>query len=358
METLPFPPMGLDDASMVGPTGGDLGTESGVCAPTSPDITTTEFEVTPQNRDEVEVEIPPTQPIMEEYPMVEIPVEDYPEIPATQPFNFENVEDAKESAGIPSPEVKETFPEVPATTEIPKAPESPQYPMMTRESQQAFKDAKGRVQKMDGVSQVPEAEKGQGKKRSDPTAKGKAKAKAKVANKRIKTEPEASMALPVGIDDPRRNLLGDFEEVIDSDVEVGSPSPKPKDLGKVPKGKAKASPKPKRAPKARASPKLKRAAKAKASPKLKRAAKAKASPQHKASSKGKGKAKASPKGSKQDKVEKSGDGDEGKKTFARRNCPQKLEARLRFEVLRDVFNNSILPQVAQEASYLEAEVFI
>ena len=289
---------------------------------------------------------------METYPEVEIP--------ATQPPNFEDEEVAKHLTEIQSLEVKET-PEVPSEVEIPpEVPESPEFPMITREAQQAFKDAKGRVDKMDKSLKVCEAEKG--KKRSVPKAKGKAKAK---DGKKIKTEPP-SMAFPVDfleIENPRRNLSDAFEEVIDSDVEVASTSPVPASTPppKVkgnPKRKAKAAPKPKRAPK-RASPKLKRAAKAKASPKLKRAAKAKASP--KAAPKVKAKAKADPKKPKnpnKDLVEKPVDGEEGKKTFARRNCPQNAEARLRFEVLRDVFNNSIVPYVEQQASLLEAEVFI
>ena len=145
-------------------------------------------------------------------------------------------------------------------------------------------------------------------------------------------------------DVPRKNLEKKFDHVAGQDdprsdvAEPSSPAPKPSRRGKS-KAKAKAS------PKARTKP---------PSPKLKRPTAAKSRARH-------------PKTKTQKKVESGdraedkgpgepneGGGDGGKKTFAGRYCPKGGEAKMRWQCLKEVFNGSIRPHLACQASAVEA----
>eukprot|EP00435_Cladocopium_sp_Y103_P035704 s1326_g9.t1 len=207
---------------------------------------------------------------------------------------------------------------------------SQDFPMVTREEQQAFKEAKGRVSKMDQANQVPDSEKNKpAQKRNTSRSTNPLPKKAKESKKDKKGKPTAEPVNtqkpeevePVETDTeddelPRENLETKFNTVANdlprSDVAEPSSTPKPSRRGK---GKGKAKSKAKTSP-AKASTKP-------PSPKLKRRTAAK--------SRAHAKAKVQEQVGKGDKAEdkgpgepKAGEGDDGgkKKTFAGRYSPK------------------------------------
>ena len=135
------------------------------------------------------------------------------------------------------------------------------FPLVTREQQQAFKQAKGQVSKMDGLTQAPKKPKAKAK-----TCALKRPAASKKDHKATKKPKDSApdMAQPVqlssveddegGSDCTPTNLEGAFEEVADSSCEgeatsthADPPTPRKKPAGrpkanaktKSPKGKGK-----------------------------------------------------------------------------------------------------------------------
>ena len=312
--------------------------------------------------------------------------EELEDIPPTQPDNTPSKadgEDLKEREGTLGEQVlagqmedteqstpngaeitgdREKPEETPVTPAKPDKGEQKDFPMMTREQQQTFKDAKGKVAKMDQANQVPDNKRAPALKR--PAAQNKA-----TENKAGKKSKASGMAQPVetveavDIDDNEshdectpRNLENEFHEVAESQHEAPPATAKCKALPKRRAARAKASPKVR--PTAKATAKAK--AKAKSSPQPKRkSTKGNRGQKDEEGSTEKATRKTSKLPSKEntpEAEEKGGEGDspQGKKTFAGRRCPKSGDAKLRFECLRDVFTASILPLVSQQASALEA----
>ena len=239
-------------------------------------------------------------------------------------------------------------------TEISPTPVSQHFPMVSRAEQQAFKEAKGRVAKMDEANQVPDSNKNKvAEKRRPSQSTNPAQKKAKQSKKAqeemakpVETE-EPVEVLEVDDDEnhvPRANLEKKFDHVADPDepcsdvAEPASPAPK---TSRRSKGKAK--PKTKASPKASTKP---------PSPKLKRrtAAKSRANAKVKVQKKVEAGDKAGDKGSGGRNEEEEG----GKKTFAGRYCPKGEETKLRWQCLKDVFIGSILPHLSCQQSTMEA----
>lgn len=262
----------------------------------------------------------------------------------------------------------------PSPAHQPDKDEAEQFPLVTREQQQAFKEAKGQVSKMDELAQAPKKLK----------AKAKAKTRALKRPAASKKDPKPTkkpnkMAMPVetlDVEDDEYNgcspinLEGVFEEVADSNDEgdANSTHADPPTPSK-PAGRRKRTFKTK-SPKTKVK-KTHTKAKAKASPKG-RVGKGKKAEKGAGSEGGRaGKASAGSKaedgaGSKAEggagfeaedgagckgfKIE-----DKGRKTFAGRPCPAKdPEAQMRFECLKHVFYRSIFPLISEKASTLEA----
>lgn len=305
-----------------------------------------------------EEDIPPTQPEFQ-YPTPEKPNE---EEGKGEVAGGEKAEEAKEAGKTPAKgKGAKVTPEAREEEVVPE-----DLPMMTREQQQSFKDAKSKVAKMDEANLVPEKR----KRCQAPALKRPAASKASRSKKdtaeRIEDEPD--MAMPVepsevievdgGEGIQPLNHQARFEEAAEEPGSGAKTTPSNR-RGRQPKAKA--------SPKCKASARRARAAKTTpggtASPKLRRP---RSTTPHKATPpKRKPGAKAKSKVEKEN-PQKPGDTNEpkgdagagegevmGKKTFAGRYCPKGGDAKLRWDCLKEVYVGSIQPKVAYSVSLLE-----
>ena len=244
---------------------------------------------------------------------------------------------------------KDSQVECPKKTETPEenSPESsksPQFPMVQREHQQAFKSGRNGVEQMDAA-----AAKGGGKCKGGKGGKGGGKKRPAAAKthpkaKASKIDKLASPVIPIhddaeDVDDDieisPKNLNQEFEEVADS-PQVTKPKAKAKGKAKA-KAKAKAQ-----AVKTPTPKKTKSNSKVVKVGKLSPAAKKLA--MKKSEKKDKGESPNIPKAVV----------DSSKKTFAGRRPPKtSAPAILRFDCLRESFQSKILPRVLSSTSYLE-----
>lgn len=232
------------------------------------------------------------------------------------------------------------------------------YPIMKREDQQAFKDSRGKVQKMDQPDAKANGKGTKPKQTQKPAPSRKRPAASTERETRTKTPKLASPVVPV--DDvpeevqsscseiPPLNLSPAFDAVADEETPKDSRKPRQKDTKK---GKEKS---PAKTPKAKAmkkkGEKTPKTPKAKAKAKGKKPEKTPKTPKAKAKAKGKRSEK------KDKKTEDSQEEQEGKKaTFAGRRVPKTGEAHNRFLALRTTLETKIQPHVVKQVS--NAEVF-
>ena len=243
------------------------------------------------------------------------------------------------------------------------------FPMVRREDQHAFKDSKGKIQKMDSAPAAPAKPPRRGR---APTAIKRPAARAATRAKRSK------MAAPVEVvasdaasesDDARQNLSDAFEAVASDGDDSAQPpqaivakaKAKAKTKSVRPRSAAKSRPEPKRVKTAGSHADGDTEAEKKKKKKAEKAGKKKEKREKagevKASKKMKSKAaegEAAPEQA-EDEGGAEEDGDAtGKKTFAGRAAPKTGKAKLRFDVLRKVYENQIWPMVALNSSKVEA----
>ena len=239
------------------------------------------------------------------------------------------------------------------------------FPMVRREDQHAFKDSKGKIQKMDSAPAAPAKPPRRGR---APTAIKRPAARAATRAKRSK------MAAPVEVvasdaasesDDARQNLSDAFEAVASDGDDSAQPpqaivaKAKAKTKSVRPRSAAKSRPEPKRVKTAgsHADGDTEAEKKKKAEKPAKKKEKREKAGEVKASKKMKSKAaegEAAPEQA-EDEGGAEEDGDAtGKKTFAGRAAPKTGKAKLRFDVLRKVYENQIWPMVALNSSKVEA----
>ena len=251
------------------------------------------------------------------------------EIPATQASPAEKteldittteIENSPEKPDKTDMEVDESEVKDPTKTEVEEVPkpkkenavEEKDFPMVTREQQQAFKEKGAKVLHSDSVSRV-----GDETLRKRPATSKKSMAKPKKTN----TE---------GADEPpklNRQLASEFKAAADSDCEVVETDTEQEKKPPSPK-----LTRPSAAAKAKAKAKTQKArAKAKASPK-KRTSKTKNKKDTQEKTDGKGK-----------KPETAEEG--GKATFAGRRCPSHGSAESRFLAMRKVFQEMVAPKL-------------
>ena len=239
------------------------------------------------------------------------------------------------------------------------------FPMVRREDQHAFKDSKGKIQKMDSAPEPPAKPPRRGR---APTAIKRPAARAATRAKRSK------MAAPVEVvasdaagesDDARQNLSDAFEAVASDGDDSAQPpqaivaKAKAKTKSVRPRSAAKSRPEPKRVKTAgshadgdtEAEKKKKKAEKPAKKEKREKAGEVKASKKMKSKA---AEGEAAPEQA-EDEGGAEEDGDAtGKKTFAGRAAPKTGKAKLRFDVLRKVYENQIWPMVALNSSKVEA----
>ena len=239
------------------------------------------------------------------------------------------------------------------------------FPMVRREDQHAFKDSKGKIQKMDSAPAAPAKPPQRGR---APTAIKRPAARAATRAKRSK------MAAPVEVvasdaasesDDARQNLSDAFEAVASDGDDSAQPpqaivaKAKAKTKSVRPRSAAKSRPEPKRVKTAgshadgdtEAEKKKKKAEKPAKKEKREKAGEVKASKKMKSKA---AEGEAAPEQA-EDEGGAEEDGDAtGKKTFAGRAAPKTGKAKLRFDVLRKVYENQIWPMVALNSSKVEA----
>ena len=271
------------------------------------------------------------------------------EIAPTEPPRESEIEGEEKTPDPPMPTPPTSGPTEPVP--VPGEQRDMEFPMVTREVQQAFKGSRASIKKMDaaaGGSEEPVIAKPKGKGKG----RGRGGAKKRPAAKDENTRP-LKMASPVRVlgdseveeeEVKDTSVVKDLRETFElvADEEVESPEKKKKKLNNaVPKKRSnkKGDPVPKATPKTRSRGKTE-----KLSPAAKKlAAKAKAKGSDK---------KGSSKGAKDTVTEEEVT---GKKTFAGRRCPKTSpEAILRFECLRTAFQNKIQKNIANSVSYLEA----
>lgn len=139
----------------------------------------------PEDAKPEEIEIPPTQP--SPHPTLPDPESPAPEVPLEKYLNGPYDTSPEEPQGGENTR-KDEEEEKPLAKGLPE--ESPEFPMVSRESQHAFKNSKGYVAKMDA------ANRGDGPPMKRPAAKSGAKAKAKA--KRTKQDSLAQPVPPAG----------------------------------------------------------------------------------------------------------------------------------------------------------------
>ena len=241
------------------------------------------------------------------------------------------------------------------------------FPMVRREDQHAFKDSKGKIQKMDSAPAAP----------AKPPRRGRAPTAIKCPAARAATRAKRSkMAAPVEVvasdaasesDDARQNLSDAFEAVASDGDDSAQPpqaivaKAKAKTKSVRPRSAAKSRPEPKRVKTAGShadgDTEAEKKKKKKAEKPAKKKEKREKAGEVKASKKMKSKAaegEAAPEQA-EDEGGAEEDGDAtGKKTFAGRAAPKTGKAKLRFDVLRKVYENQIWPMVALNSSKVEA----
>ena len=297
----------------------------------------------PEVQDAVEVTAPEVA-VSNTPPITPTELEETPketEIPASQPRGLEETPKETEITASQVPDQK--------------TDEEEKFPMVTRVDQQAFKDAKGKTERMDAVQQ--EAKEGERvrKRGRSPVLKrpaaAKRSAKAKVTPPKPSTTGMASPVVGVvssdeGEDITPKNLNGEFENVADEPPKVKTPPAKPRGSKKAaPSGSAGKERKTKDRKKGEDKSKAtegKKDQKKKTKEKKKTPMKAKKTP-------------VKTKGGKQEA--KEGEDEKVKKTFAGRRSPKQPLAKQRFQTLKSVFEKRIQPWVASNGSYLEARVW-
>ena len=238
------------------------------------------------------------------------------------------------------------------------------FPMVRREDQHAFKDSKGKIQKMDSAPAAP----------AKPPRRGRAPTAIKRPAARAATRAKCSkMAAPVEVvasdaasesDDARQNLSDAFEAVASDGDDSAQPpqaivaKAKAKTKSVRPRSAAKSRPEPKRVKTAGShadgdteAEKKKKAEKPAKKEKREKAGEVQASKKMKSKA---AEGEAAPEQA-EDEGGAEEDGDAtGKKTFAGRAAPKTGKAKLRFDVLRKVYENQIWPMVALNSSKVEA----
>ena len=316
-----------------------------------------------------EIEIPPTQP--SPHPTLPDPESPAPEVPLEKYLNGPYETSPEKPQGGENTR-KDEEEEKPLAKGLPE--ESPEFPMVSRESQHAFKNSKGYVAKMDA------ANRGDGPPMKRPAAKSGAKAKAKAKAKRTKQDSLAQPVPPAreaGTEEIKpKNLNPDFEEAASDIIEVEDVEVKDVEV-KVTKRKRKTGTQIKEAkddndeekepPNKTRRSTLSTGSTASAGPAAKAKARAKAKAKGKASPKKKvAKTVETPKGKKKDKKEKTepenpdlpDDNPSEKRTFAGRRCPTSdVYAQRRFVALKTVFNRHIHDRIKSQPSNVEAWFF-
>ena len=232
-----------------------------------------------------------------------------------------------------------------------EASENESFPMVRREDQQAFKDSKANVAKMDQQREAPAQppkkprRKPALKRPAASTPEGSKNKAAKLASPVEVVDDNMAMDSEgePGGPDPRQDLEGKFQAVATEPSAASTPvTPKAKAAPKRSAAKRRAQPKPKASPKSAKSTKSEKSEKGK---KVDKKVDKKEDKKEKA------------KDGKKDQIEKANpeteEGD-GKKTFAGRRAPKNGDAKLRFLVLKAAFETHIQPHVTQHGSMAEA----